>query len=254
MAVQYNPGIVTDGLVLCLDAANKKSYPGTGTGYRDLSISNNNGTLINSPAFSTSNLGFLQFDGADDYVEVQTRNTNLEFQPTQPFSVFCWMYGIPTTSRAILANMLNSGSYPGWDIWVNGASQIVMHLISSWSANAIKVGVTFTYSNTWQYFGYTYDGSCPTTSLGSTNSLNFYINGVLSTSGKTAVDADGFNTSSETITYNTNQRFRLSSRWASGVASNPAQISLGPVQIYNRVVSSNEVLQNFNALRGRFGI
>ena len=252
MAVQYNPGIVTDGLVLCLDAANRKSYPGSGVTLSDLCLSNNNLTLINGPTYNTSNGGFILFDGANDYGEVITRNTNLEFQPLQPFSVFCWMKNA-SSGNTILANMINSGSYQGWDIWKESTSSIAMHLIAAWSANAMKVVVNFTFSSSWQYFGYTYDGSCPTTTLTTSNSVDFYTNGILNTSGKSAV-VDGFNTSSETITYNTNQRFRLASRWASGAASSNSNVDLGAVQIYNKKLNAQEVLQNFNALRGRFGI
>jgi hypothetical protein len=130
-----------------------------------------------------------------------------------------------------------------------------MHLINTWSSNAIKVTINFSYSNNWQYFGYTYDGSSPTTTNSSLNSVNFYVNGILSTSGKTMSDGtDGFNSSSETITYNSDQRFRLASRWVSGSGTNVSSVWLGPVQVYRRAISALEIQQNFNALKGRFGI
>jgi hypothetical protein len=62
------PNIVTDGLVLYLDAANQKSYPGTGTTWNDLSGNGNNGTLVNGPTFNSDNNGSIVFDGVDDYV------------------------------------------------------------------------------------------------------------------------------------------------------------------------------------------
>jgi len=64
------PDIVTDGLVLALDAANVKSYPGSGTTWRDLSGNDGNGTLTAGPTFSTDNGGVISFDGSDDAVDI----------------------------------------------------------------------------------------------------------------------------------------------------------------------------------------
>ena len=67
MAGSSGPDLVQNGLVLALDAADKNSYVGSGTTWRDLSGNSNNGTLINSPTFSGGNGGNFSFDGADDY-------------------------------------------------------------------------------------------------------------------------------------------------------------------------------------------
>jgi uncharacterized delta-60 repeat protein len=71
----YGPKLVTDGLVLALDAANSKSYPGIGTTWTDLSGSGNNGTLTNGPTYSSNNLGALNFDGIDDYSALTSNYT-----------------------------------------------------------------------------------------------------------------------------------------------------------------------------------
>ena len=65
MSVDYNPKIVTDDLVLCLDAGNAKSYPGSGTVWKDLSGNGHTGTLSNGPTFSSNNGGIIDFDGND---------------------------------------------------------------------------------------------------------------------------------------------------------------------------------------------
>ena len=65
----HSPRIITDGLVLCLDAANRQSYPGSGTVWTDLAGSNN-GTLTNGPTFSSANGGSIVFDGVDDFIEL----------------------------------------------------------------------------------------------------------------------------------------------------------------------------------------
>jgi hypothetical protein len=75
MAVSYSPNISKDGLVLCLDAANKASYPGSGTVWRDLAGSNN-GTLTNDPTFNSDNGGSIVFDGVDDYITTPIQELN----------------------------------------------------------------------------------------------------------------------------------------------------------------------------------
>lgn len=246
-------GVVQSGLVLNLDAGVSSSYPGTGTTWTDLS-SASNGTLTNGPTYSSANGGSISFDGSNDYCEITSRNTNLEFQPTQAFSAFCWIYN-PTyvSATAIFANMQASPTYPGWDMWFNSNSEIAMHLISSWDTNAIKIGISFNYAahvNKWVNIGYTYNGSCPSNPTDSLNSVNFYINSSLSSTGKQNLTADGFNSTNETITYNPNQRFRVASRWDSSLAL----MTISSLQVYNRALSAAEISQNFNALRGRFGI
>ena len=77
MATDYNPSIVTDGLVLCVDAANTKSYPGSGTTWTDISSKGNNGTLTNGPTFSSGNGGAIVFDGTNDYVDFGSQVANL---------------------------------------------------------------------------------------------------------------------------------------------------------------------------------
>ena len=68
MSNYYGPRIVTDGLIACLDAANTKSYPGSGTVWTDISGNGRNGPLINGPTFNSSNRGSIQFDGTNDYI------------------------------------------------------------------------------------------------------------------------------------------------------------------------------------------
>ena len=70
MGLSHSPRIVTDGLVLCLDAANSRSYPKTGTTWTDLTKSNYNGTLENNAAFNSANGGGIALDGADDRITI----------------------------------------------------------------------------------------------------------------------------------------------------------------------------------------
>ena len=68
MSTRYNPSIVRDNIVQYLDAANTKSYPGSGTSWTDISGKSNNGTLTNGPTFDSGNKGSFGFDGSNDYV------------------------------------------------------------------------------------------------------------------------------------------------------------------------------------------
>jgi hypothetical protein len=269
MSLHHSPRIVTDNLILYLDAANSKSYPGTGTSVNDLSASQSNATMINGVTYNTGNLGNFSFVAANDtYMEISNRISNLEFQPTQPYSVFCWIYNLPSNSSgsAIFSNMGPSPSFTGWDFWKQNATTIAMHLISDWSnlnqANrtAMKVNIDFDYANNtvgkWAHIGYTYDGSCPTNETDMVNSVNFYLNGNLLTGTKTngATPAVGFLSSTETTSYNPDQRFRIASRWALGASSSDTTFDLSNITIYDRVLTLQEIQQNFNAVRGRFGI
>jgi hypothetical protein len=120
MAFNYSPKIVTDGLVLYLDAANPKSYPGTGTAWNDISRGGNNGTLVNGPTFDSTNGGSIVFDGVNDYGINNTPNL-----PTGNITatICAWVYivsgytgtwqgivgwGTRTTGRSFLLDM-NAG-------------------------------------------------------------------------------------------------------------------------------------------------
>jgi hypothetical protein len=90
MSFHYSPKIVTDGLVLYLDAANTKSYVGSGVTIRDLLGISSAGTLINGPTYSSAFGGYLNYDGANDYNTISNLNPlNLTFIVT--FSMWCRM-------------------------------------------------------------------------------------------------------------------------------------------------------------------
>jgi hypothetical protein len=255
---QHYPQIVTSGMVLNLDAGFTSSYPNVGTNWYDL-YSNGTGSLNNGPVWN--NLGMssnISFDRTNDYYELTNRNTSLEFQPNQPYSCLVFYKSPTSVSQTLIANMQDAGTpaYPGWDIWFNNQdypNTVSMHLISNWSANAIKVAVDYNFSsllNRWLCFGYTYDGSVPTNSGNTLNSVNFFLNGQLYEMGKRigglpSTSGDGFETSATTITYNPNQRFRVSSRWSASGWNFGSQTSVAKVLVYNRKLTASEFAQNF---------
>ena len=87
MATNYNPSIVTEGLVLCLDGANVKSYPGSGTTWTDISGEGHDGTLTNGPTFSSNYGGNIVLDGSNDFV---TGVHNSELNLRNDVTVECW--------------------------------------------------------------------------------------------------------------------------------------------------------------------
>ena len=244
MGCSSGPDIIQDGLICCLEAASKRSYAGSGTSWKNL-VDGENAVLTNTPTFSSDNGGKFIFN-SNDYCEF-AENEKYNFQPTQPFSVFCWMIK-SGGGGAVLANMKSSSPYQGWDIWNQNSTHIAMHFISSWSGNAIKIEVDYTDQQSIKYFGYTYDGSCPTNSTDTLNSVNFYVDGDLHTTGKAISSGSGFDSASETISYPSGQKFRIGSRYTSGHGAS----NLFAVHIYNKALTANEVRQNYLSTKERF--
>ena len=89
MSIHYSPTTVTSGLVLCLDAGNAKSYPGSGTVWTDLSGNGNTGTLINGPTYNSANGGSIVFDGVNDYANIGVGRGVNQFSGN--FAVSVWV-------------------------------------------------------------------------------------------------------------------------------------------------------------------
>jgi hypothetical protein len=116
MSVYAGPEIVNDGLVLHLDAANAKSYPGSGTTWNDLSGNSNNGTLVNTPTFETTNGGRFLFNGTNQYATSSFATT-----AGQAISYMGWLYSTETT--ASYRNFIDSVAARPM-IWWNTLGQI----------------------------------------------------------------------------------------------------------------------------------
>jgi len=234
MATRYNytGGIVTNGLVLNLDAAKTDSYPGTGTTWRDLSGNSNNGTLTNGPTFSgIGKQASIVFDGVDDYVNLGSPNSS-----KLTFGSLCsWVYlksGGVTFQQVV--GKRTAGNAPGFDYMLDLSSTgtNIRGLISNGSSFNMITGITTLNYDTWYYICFTWDGS----------NLKIYLNGI---SNSTPV--------TQTITPQiTDNPLDIA------IAKDPSpryfKGNIADTQIYNRALSAQEALQNFNALRGRYGI
>jgi len=98
MALQHSPQVILDGLVLSLDAANSRSYPGTGTSWKDLSFNKNNATLT-GPTYQTTDSGRFDFDGNDDFVtDLSAVLSDSFWQANWSASFWCKFDTISTTS------------------------------------------------------------------------------------------------------------------------------------------------------------
>ena len=89
MGLAHSPRIVTDNLIQCFDAGNVKSYPGSGSTWTDLSPRAVDGTIYNSPTFSSNNNGLFVFDGSNDKVSIPD-STDFEFG-SGDFTVEAWV-------------------------------------------------------------------------------------------------------------------------------------------------------------------
>ena len=228
MGVAYNPNIVTDGLVLCLDAANKRSYPGTGTTWTDRSANGNNGTLTNGPTFDSANGGSIVFDGTNDYVTTTKNNLDIN-----NLSICCWVFftSIPATYTTI-TNKETSNLNRNWWIGLDPNGYFTFLRSRNGADTGISSSVTAV-SNNWYFF-------CCTNN--STPIYSIYLDGVL-------INQNNYGSGTLSVAGSNN----YIGSYASGGGSLynlPGQIA--NILYYNRTLSADEVRRNYLATKGRF--
>ena len=229
MGVFAGPEIKEDGLVLALDAANTKSYPGSGTTWTDLSGNGNNGTLTNGPTFDSSNGGSIVFDGSNDYVGT---NYTASFQDF----TLCAFVKANNPGAKTWEDIIDSYDIDSSD-WCritlsNGNPSLEI------DANSTRSSVTSSQSalpNKWYHIVGVRNGT--------TGYL--YINGVLDKQNSVTGNVISADTDSQFVVGNLSRPSNLTEGWNGNIAQ---------VSIYNRALTASEVQQNFNALRGRYGI
>ena len=229
MAINAGPKIVEDGLILCLDAANKKSYPRTGTVWTDLTANKKTGTLTNMDGsnFTNQKAGLLSFDGTNEYV---LGSSNLGLSGDPDFSIAYWGYWNDTSF---------SSNYPsGFGNNTTGTSN---GLSTTWRQGRIALDVwhyRFRASSaltvkTWFYVAFTKVSG----SLNATNS-KLYVNGD-NVSGSTE------NGTAVNITDSSFVVGRLDgSRYFKGYVN--------CISVYNRVLTPDEIKKNYNSTKWRF--
>lgn len=222
--IAYYGGLVTSGLTVDLDAAKKASYPGTGTAWNDISGNGYTGSFTNGPTYSSNGQGCIVFDGTDDYVSVNT----LPEQTNSPLSLFTFVY----------LNSVGGGATRG--VWghsnsANNNCHMEATIASNWRVRLGSVNnsaITPVTTGVWQQIGFVCDGS----------NVSFYINGsfISTWSGSTGtiLGPGGFG-----HTYGD-----------SNIPIRPLDGRIAQISIYRRVLSANEITQNYNAYKGRFGL
>jgi hypothetical protein len=233
MSNNYGPKIVTDGLVLCLDAADQNSYSGSGNTWTDLSGNGNNGTLTNGTTFSNANNGVFSFDGVND--SIQGPNSS-SLMVTTNFTLSVWVKRTVDQSReqVLLAKNGEAGPWVGWELMFSTSNTIGL-----WTSGSAGSGWDyFSYSVTnldWNNITVTFSGTS-----GGTGTALLYINGeyVASIQNKKTPGTPSLRVFEIGKIRNT--------RYLSG--------KISQAQIYNKTLTEQQIQQNYNATKGRFGL
>lgn len=229
----YNgPHIVTDGLVLYLDAANIKSYPGSGTTWNDLSGNNNSSTLTNGPTFNSSNNGSIVFDGLDDYSNIPDSTS---MQVSDVFTVNAWVFPTNLNARYGVFSTRRLNAAGSWQLEVGtangGANRVAVTGVGTWIFETSSDVIN---PNIWANICFVKPGN------GTLGGI-LYING---TSVSPLV------TTSYTILNNLNDKVVGSGTSLSQFF--PGRIA--NVSLYNRALSAPETLQNYLSQKSRFNL
>ena len=241
MAVGYNPSIVSDGLVLYIDAANRRSYSGSGITVNSLT-GGFGGSLINGVGFTSSNNGYFSFDGTND----QITTADIDLSSTNKVTVSCWVkvlnyrevYGSSNIVFEFSSNFnSNIGTFvaafadgsPGY----SSIYPIALGIRGNSGYNLAGYSKTLVNDLSWHHWTCIFD-----------TSLTLYIDGVLRTAISTPLQSDNSSNFG-------NFKLFIGNRDTSSIAGNA---NIGQVQIYNRALTQQEILQNFNATRFRYGI
>ena len=225
--ISYLGGIVKDGLVLDLDAAKLDSYPRTGTSWKDISGNQNNGTLVNDPAFNPDNGGSIVFDGVDDYV-----STPYFGGATEDYTFSTWALSLTATgANYLVRGRDNRGN--GWSLGLgNSTTQFASTVVTTVPSTAqyTVFGGSFT-PNTWNHITGVWKSGV---------GISLYVNGVfIATTPTTSISLrtslDGWSLASISTTLFSNAR-------------------IASTLVYNRTLSAEEILQNYNATKARYGL
>lgn len=212
--------LVTNGLVFNVDASFVPSYPKNGTTWYDISSGGNNGTLVNDPTFSSSGGGSFVFDGTDDEV-------NTSYGPTLgDFTICIWFKDNASATYGRLVDKSYTGGF-----WLGRNASTP----NSWGGGIKETsdpyGIFLTLTDgQWNYL----------TSIRSGSNHILYGNGIT-------------NTTSNTVTSSSLDSTTISiGAWSGAETSQRFKGDIGVVQVYNRALTSTEVLQNYNAGLTRF--
>ena len=216
------PNIVTSGLTLIIDSGYVPSYPTTGTTWYDLSGNVNDGTLVNSPTFNSSNNGYFTFNGTTQAATL----TSLNLQ--QNFTLDGW-FNPSVLNGFVMFGQGTTSANQGLHIWYSTNTNIRFGMY----ANDTDFTVSTSTGN-WYNIVCTYNNSSPYTK-------QLYLNGVEQAGSIVGAAA-----------YAGSGTFRLGATYSS--SGQYGNGSYAGMKMYNRILSATEVLQNYNATKTRFGL
>jgi len=222
MAFNYSPKTTTDGLVLYLDAANTRSYPGSGTIWSDLSRGGNNGTLTNGPTFNGANGGSIVFDGTNDYALI-TSTANLS-PGTGDFTYSSWIN--PTSFSGTYSALLVIATAGGLWIGKNGANFV----LRAYAVADYIQFATMPTLNTWTNITITRSGTTAT----------LYYNAVSRATGTTSQNFV------QSTAYVGNDGVSVSANFNGRIATT--------LFYKGKALTATEIRQNYNATKTRFGL
>ena len=232
MSAFGGPNIIDDGLVLYLDAGNRKSYPGSGTTWFDKSGRGNNGTLTNGPTFNSANLGSVVFDGVNDVV---TTSLPVGISGIQTCTQVCWFKRTTiSTISALVGFGTNSSESNRFviQVWNDGVIYITLgsSIWGNFSSNDVN----------WHNIQAVFNGNL----TGNSERLKVYFDGIQISLAFTGIIPSNVGTPLNGCKIG--QTFNNESPYGSSTTS--------IFQIYNRALSAQEILQNYNATKGRFNL
>ena len=219
MGISAGPDMVQDGLVLSLNANDRLSYISDSTTWNDVSGQGNNGTLTNGPTFNSANGGSIVFDYSNDYVKI---NSFADILSKTTYTKTAWFY-----MNSYKYNIVSGGNTALHAFWMAGTNKLSAGHNNSWQ---IVTSSTSLLLNTW-YFG--------AVTFNTTTGWCLYVNGNLES------------TSSSTTTFTGTGGILIG---AFNDAQNLWDGRIANVTVYNRVLSLQEIKQNYNATKSRFNL
>jgi hypothetical protein len=215
MGLNHSPSIVINGLTLYLDSVNSKSYSGSGTTWTNLSTNTNSFTLVGSPTFGANNI--FSFNG------FQYASTSNNLLNSTAYTKCAWFQ----TSNLSATNNIMSGNIGQHAFWLAGTNKLQSGHNGLWGTVVANTSVV---TNQW-YFG--------AVTFSTTTGWALYLNGLLEVTNASTTTFTGGTGDVQVAAYGNSNNFL-------------GQIN--GVFVYDRVLTANEILQNFNATRGRYGI
>jgi hypothetical protein len=225
MPNNYGPRIVTDNLVLCLDAANPKSYPGSGTAWTDLRRNGNDAILYNGPTYSTENKGIITTDGTDDNIYILNNSTISSFTSDMTLNFL-----VKITANGDYASLFGKQTDDNWNdgfgcYFESGFLYFFVNDYAAYRVGAATASISGSFMNL--------------TFVKSGTFLYIYKNGAVLAS-QNASPGNITNTSSSLTFGNTPS------------SNYPMSASFSHISLYNAALSPTQILQNYNALKGRY--